>query len=189
MTSTTELGSIRKLWITDLGTFRDHLLRLDPHSRHQRFAMGASDDFVRRYAETSFSLDTLIHGCFVGDRLIAAGELRQVGRSRTEAEAAFSVEPEMRGRGIGARLVEKTLLAARNRGVRRVYMNCLATNRSMQRLARRYGADLEFEAGDAVGLVQPSSPSAASLLKEAVADTHGWATAVVDLQRRLLRTA
>ena len=76
MKTITDGGTVRKLWLADRGAFRDHLLRLDPISRHQRFAMGASDDFVIRYAETSFNLDTLIHGWFVNDRLVGAGELR-----------------------------------------------------------------------------------------------------------------
>lgn len=182
-------GTVRKLWLADLGAFRDHLLRLDTRSRHQRFAMGVSDDFLVRYADTSFSLDTLIHGYFAGDRLIGAGELRTLDRRRGEAEAAFSVEADRQSQGVGSILMEKTLLAARNRGVRKVYMNCLATNRHMQRLARRFGAELEYKSGDVVGLVLPAGPNAASVLKEAVADVHGWATAVFDLQRRMIRTA
>ncbi|MEJ1159787.1 GNAT family N-acetyltransferase [Prosthecomicrobium sp. N25] len=182
-------GSVRKLWVADLEAFRAHLLRLDPHSRHARFGMGASDDFVRRYAETSFSLDTIIHGQFDGDRIVGAGELRLLGRSRTEAEAAFSVERDRQARGVGSLLMERTLLTAQNRGIRCVYMNCLASNRQMQRLARRYGAHLEFEPGDVVGLVLPHQRTPVSVIKEAVSDSYGWATAIVDLQGRMIRTA
>ena len=31
---------IRKLWIGEAGIYRDHLLRLDPDSRHSRFGGG-----------------------------------------------------------------------------------------------------------------------------------------------------
>ena len=37
-------GSIRKLWVADTAAFRDHLLRLDPQTRRNRFGMAASDD-------------------------------------------------------------------------------------------------------------------------------------------------
>ncbi|MEA2858952.1 MAG: hypothetical protein QOC72_991, partial [Methylobacteriaceae bacterium] len=50
-------GYIRKLWPSDEPAFRDHLLRLDPDSRHDRFAMGVSDDFIRNYAERCFKLE------------------------------------------------------------------------------------------------------------------------------------
>ena len=188
MTAITRSGSIRKLWVADTAAFRDHLLRLDPQTRRNRFGMAASDDFVRRYAETSFALDTLIHGVFVGDRLVGVGELRSLGRSRTEAEAAFSVESDWQGRGFGSRLMERVLLTARNRRIEKLYMNCLASNGQMQRLARRHGADLEYEGGDVVGLVVPETPSPASWLREVVRDGYGWASAVVDVQKRALPT-
>ena len=188
MTAISRSGSIRKLWVADTAAFRDHLLRLDPQTRRNRFGMAASDDFVRRYAETSFALDTLIHGVFVGDRLVGVGELRSLGRSRTEAEAAFSVESDWQGRGFGSQLMERVLLTARNRRIEKLYMNCLASNGQMQRLARRHGADLEYEGGDVVGLVVPETPSPASWLREVVRDGYGWASAVVDVQKRALPT-
>lgn len=177
-------GSIRKLWVADTAAFKDHLMRLDPQTRRNRFGMAASDEFVARYAETSFALDTLIHGVFVGGDLVAVGELRALGRSRTEAEAAFSVETDWQGRGFGQRLMDRVLLAARNRRIERLYMNCLASNAQMQRLARRAGADLEYEGGDVVGLVVPQTPTPASWLREAVRDGYGWASAVADMQKR-----
>jgi len=176
-------GSIRKLWKADLPAFRDHLLRLDPNTRRNRFGMSAGDDFINGYAKTGFSLDTVIHGVFVDGRLIGVGELRRIGDGRRQAEAAFSIETDHQGRGLGSRLMEAVMLTARNRGIRRLYMNCLASNRPMQRLARRHGAELEYEAGDVIGLVLPNIPTPASLLREAVGDGFGWATAVMELQR------
>jgi hypothetical protein len=79
-----------------------------------------------------------------------------------------------------------TILSARNRGVDKVYMNCLASNRSMQRMARAAGAELEFEAGEVVGLVLPPHASPTSLAREVLLDSEGWATAVLDIQRRLI---
>jgi hypothetical protein len=65
-------------------------------------------------------------------------------------------------------------------------MNCLASNRSMQKMARAAGAELEFEAGDVIGLVLPPHASPSSLVREVVLDSEGWATAVFDMQRRFL---
>ena len=175
-------GTIRKLWARDLPAFRDHLLRLDAATRRNRFAMAAGDDFIARYAETGFSLDAVIHGVFVEGRLVGVGELRRIGRG--DAEAAFSVETDWQGHGFGSRLMAAVILAARNRGIRRLYMNCLASNNQMQRLARRHGAEFEYEGGDVVGLVLPDLPSPASWLREAVGDGFGWATAIVERQHR-----
>lgn len=181
-----QTGSIRKLWVADTAAFRDHLLRLDPVARRSRFGMAASDEFVGRYAETSFALDTLIHGVFVAGDLVGVGELRSIGRSRSDAEAAFSVETDWQGRGFGARLMERVLLAARNRRIERLYMTCLASNGQMQRLARRSGAELEYEGGDVVGIVVPQTPTPASWLREVVRDGYGWAHAVADMQKKAM---
>jgi GNAT superfamily N-acetyltransferase len=182
-------GLIRKLWVADTAAFRDHLLRLDPQTPRNRFGMAASDDFIRRYAENSFALDTLIHGVFVGGELVGVGELRSLGKSRVDAEAAFSVEIDWQGRGFGSQLMERVLLASRNRRIRRLFMNCLASNGNMQRLARRHGAELEYEGGDVVGLVVPETPTPVSWLREAVRDGYGWASAVADLQKRAVPAA
>lgn len=182
-------GSIRKLWVADTAAFRDHLLRLDPQTRRNRFGMATGDDFIRRYAENSFALDTLIHGVFVGSDLVGVGELRSLGKSRVDAEAAFSVETDWQGRGFGSRLMERVLLAARNRRIRRLFMNCLASNGNMQRLARRHGAELEYEGGDVVGLVLPETPTPASWLREIVRDGYGWASNVAEFQKRSMPTA
>lgn len=189
MSETNDDITVRKLHAADLVLFRDHLLRLDSDTRQKRFAMGASDDFIRSYVQTSISIDTVIHGYFENGIVRGVGELRLVGRSRFDAEAAFSVEQPWQAQGVGSVLLGRTLLTARNRGIRRLYMNCLATNRHMQRLAKRFGAELEFDSGDVVGLVVPEYASAASFLKEAVSDSYGWATAVFDLQRRIIKTA
>jgi hypothetical protein len=60
--------------------FREHLLRLDPETRRNRFAMAASDAFMVRYAETSFALDAVLFGYVEGATLRAAAELRIIAR-------------------------------------------------------------------------------------------------------------
>lgn len=185
----TDKTGLRKLWPSDLAEFRDHLLRLDPASRHRRFAMAASDEFLADYAARSFDLSSVIHGVFEGERLRGVGELRLIAGAKREAEAAFSVEEDWQARGFGSALMERTLLAARNRGIRRIWMNCLATNRRMQQLARRHGAELEYEGGDVTALVLPPRASPVSLMREAVSDGYGWAAAVFELQSRLIRSA
>ena len=45
--------------------------------------------------------------------------------------------------------------AARNRGIRRLYMSCLAENSKMQAIARKHEADLRFEYGEVIGEILP----------------------------------
>jgi GNAT superfamily N-acetyltransferase len=183
-------GVIRKLWISETDLYRDHLLRLDGESRRNRFGGGVSDEFIRSYVDLSVGLDAVIHGFFVDGALRGAGELRALGTTMAgEAEAAFSIEKSWQSHGVGTALLERTLLAARNRGFRHLHMACLAENRRMQQLARKFDAELTFDFGSVVGEVQAAQPTPLSLMREMVADGHGFATAMLDVQSRLFRTA
>ena len=181
-------GLIRKLWISEAEHYRDHLLRLDADSRRNRFAGTVSDEFVRHYADLSFGIDAIIHGFFVNGTLCGAAELRVIGAPGTrEAEAAFSIEKPWQSHGVGSLLLERTLLAARNRGLKFLHMACLADNKRMQQLARKYAAELSFDFSSVVGEVVTPRPTPLSLMREILADGHGFATAMLDVQSRLLR--
>jgi GNAT superfamily N-acetyltransferase len=183
-----EDGMIRKLWIGETANYRDHVLRLDPASRRNRFGGGVSDDFIRDYVDLSLSLDAVVHGFFVDGLIRGAAELRPLGQHfGREAEAAISVEKPWQSHGVGSALLRHTLLAARNRGYRLLHMACLADNLRMQQLARKFDAELSFDFGSVVGEVESSRPTPLSLMREILADSHGFATAMLDLQSRMLR--
>lgn len=178
-------GLIRKLWIGEADQYRDHLLRLDAESRRTRFGGTVSDAFIAGHAA---SRGAVIHGFFVDGTLRGAAELRRMGTVFAhEAEAAFSVEQPWQSHGVGSMLLGRTLLAARNRGIKSLHMLCLADNRRMQQLARKFEADLAFDFGSVVGEVDPPRSTPISLLRELVADSHGITTAMLDVQSRLLR--
>ena len=183
-----EGGVIRKLWVGEAAKYRDHVLRLDPESRSNRFAGGVSDEFIRNYVDLSIGLDAVIHGFFIGGMMRGAAELRPLGlHLPRQAEAAFSVEKPWQSHGVGSALLQRTLLAARNRGFRLLHMACLADNQRMQQLARKFDAELSFDFGSVVGEVESSRPTPLSLMRELMSDSHGFATAMLDLQSRLLR--
>src|SRR3954462_13491619 len=108
-------GAIRKLWIGEAASYRDHLLRLDQNSRHSRFGGGVSDGFVRNYVRTTFGLGAVVHGFFAEGTLRGAAELRPLGRAfAREAEAVLSFEADWQSHAGGSALLDRTLLAARN---------------------------------------------------------------------------
>jgi GNAT superfamily N-acetyltransferase len=181
-------GLIRKMWIGEAYKYRDHLLRLDPESRHRRFGGGVSDAYIRTYVDTSMWLDSIVHGFFVNGKLRGAAELRPIGgRFSKQAEAAFSVENEWQSHGVGSALLERTLLTARNRGIAHLHMACLADNRRMQQLARKFDAELSFDFGEVVAEVEAPHPTPLSVVRELVSDGQGFATAILDAQSRLLK--
>ena len=85
-----------------------------------------------------------------------------------EGEAAFSIEQPWQSHGVGTVLLERTLLSARNRGIKLLQMHCLADNQRMQQLARKFEADLKFDFGSVVGEVDPPRSTPLSLMREAV---------------------
>lgn len=185
-----EGGAIRKLWAREADVYRDHLLRLDPESRRRRFSGAVSDDFIVRHAGTAQGPGVVVHGFFIDGILRGAAELRPYGSGLArEGEAAFSVEQPWQSQGVGSLLLERTLLSARNRGIESLHMHCLADNRRMQQLARKFEADLHFDFGGVVGEVDPPRSTPLSLLREAVNDAHGVAVAMIEAQARLLRAA
>ena len=181
-------GVIRKLWISEADLYRDHLLRLDAQSRHSRFGGG--------WRTTSSAIMSAPRsGCARWCTAISSTACcaarpncgRSDPRSAREAEAAFSIETPWQSLGVGSALLDRTLLAARNRGIKRLHMACLADNRRMQELARKFAAELSFDFGSVVGEVAAARPTPLSVLREAVADGHGFATAMLDVQSRLMR--
>ena len=183
-------GVIRKLWIGEAGRYRDHLLRLDRESRHSRFGGGGVGRVHRRLRRTPRS--GWARWCTASSSTACCGARPNCARSgrafAREAEAALSIEADWQSHGVGSALLDRTLLAARNRGIKTLHMACLANNRRMQELARKFAAELSFDFGGVVGEVAAARPTPLSVLRELVADNCGFATAVLDVQSRLLQT-
>ncbi len=183
-------GSIRKLWPNETSAFRDHLLRLDQSSRRMRFAHSVSDAFIEDYAARMSDMGSVVYGYIEGNEIRAVAELRKLGdRWGDEAEAAFSVEHAFQDHGLGSVMMGRIIRSARNRGINRLYMSCLAENSKMQAIARKHEADLKFEYGEVIGEILPQTPNYFSLLAEAVEDRVGYMMAVFDLQKRLVNAA
>ena len=178
-------GTFRKLWPTETEKFRDHLLRLDNDTRRMRFGMPVNDKFINEYAANSQDWDNVVHVYLVNGDVRAAAELRRIGdRWSGEAEAAFSVETAYQDNGIGSDLLGRLVRSARNRGIDRLYMNCLLENRKMQRIAKKFEASLQFDHGDVIGRVRPGFPTYLSIWSEAIEDGSNFMMAVLDLPKQ-----
>jgi GNAT superfamily N-acetyltransferase len=182
-------GMIRKLWFGETRKYRDHLLRLDEESRRRRFGGLVSDQHIRNHVEGTKGFDAVLYGFFVDGVLRGAAELRFLGPRilSREAEAAFSVETPWQSHGIGSVLLERLLLTARNRGVKFLHLACLADNKRMQQLARKFDAELSFDFGGVVGELETPRPTPLSLIREMVDDGQSIAAAFLDAQSQMLK--
>jgi GNAT superfamily N-acetyltransferase len=153
-------GTVRRLWIGEAELYRQHLLRLDGKSRRNRFGGAVSDEFVGRYAQCSALSGAVIYGFLVDGVLRGAAELRPLERAG-DAEGALSVEKPWQSRGVGTARLDRVLLAAHNRQIERLHMLCLAENRRVQQLARKFGAQLSFAPGSITAEVEAPRADAA----------------------------
>jgi RimJ/RimL family protein N-acetyltransferase len=180
-------GVVRKLWNADANAYADHLLRLDPTSRRNRFGGAVADQFLHHHAGGAFDPANVLYG-FVADGVLrGVAELRPFGRA--QAEAAFSIEKPWQSNGVGTELLERVLLAARNRGVKQLHITCLPENERMQQLARKFDAELRRDSDSVIGEVEAPYPTPLSVMREMIADGTGLATAVLEAQSRLLKRA
>ncbi len=184
--------SFRRLWQSDSQDFRGHMLRLPAESRHNRFGMGVSDDFVERYTERNIGIENVIYGFFADGVLRAVGELRPMNPQRLlgiggEMEAAFSVEPEWRKLGIGSQLMQLVIRAARTRCCTTLYLSFLSGNVPMRRLALKYGAEIETDCSESEAHIHPDLPTPMAIWDKTFDDARSFAIAALDFQRQRLQ--
>lgn len=176
--------SVRKLTSRDEQTYQDHLLRLTAQDRCNRFMGTLGDERVRSYCAGLDWSSTVVLGAFIDGELRGVGELATVTRfPRPVAEIALSVEAAWQNLGIGTLLLRHVLNMARNRYVSRVYMMCLIDNRKMQKIARKFDANLIIEDGGVEGCLWPSWPNYTSLMEEAATDGRAFFNAIVGPQQ------
>jgi Acetyltransferase (GNAT) family. len=146
---------IRKLLFHERPLFVDHLKRLPAADRQFRFVHNhITDDLIERYV-AGIAADDLLLGCFAEDRMAGAAHVAFAGGV---AELGVSVDPDLRGRGVGEDLFRRASRWARNRRMDRLYTLCQADNRSMVALARKVGMTIHRESGTAEAFLALDPP-------------------------------
>ncbi len=136
----------------ELPLLRDHLLRLDPESRHDRFNGFLDDSFIERYAARCADDGTVIVAYIVDGVVRGAAELHPP-EGDALPEVAFSVEASMRRQGVGAVLFRRLMAEARWKGYDKLRITTGAENHAMRALARKFGAHLSFRHGESTGTI------------------------------------
>lgn len=137
-----------------------HLLSLDPRDRYLRFGYPATDEQIRRYVDgLDFDRDELF-GIFNRSLvLIAMAHLAyapdaKAPEDRATAEFGVSVLTQARGRGYGARLFDRAMLHARNRGCSRLFIHALSENNAMLKIAANAGATVQRDGPESAAWLQ-----------------------------------
>src|SRR5471032_1576819 len=138
----------------ELPLLRDHLLRLDPESRHDRFHGFMDDGFIERYAAKCAGDGTLIIAYIEDGVVRGAAELHPPDQSPDAMpEIAFSVEACVRRQGVGSILFRKLIAEARSKGYKSLRITTGAQNQAMRALAQKFGAHLTFRHGESTGSI------------------------------------
>ena len=148
-------GTVRTLsQDEELPLLRDHLLRLDHESRHDRFHGFMDDSFIERYAAKCASDGTLVIAYLEDGVVRGAAELHLPDTSLDALpEIAFSVEARLRRKGVGSTLFRKLIEEARSKGYRYLRITTGAQNDAMRALANKFGAHLTFRYGESTGTI------------------------------------
>ena len=181
--------TIRKLLPTEYPAYAAHLKRLDRADRASRFHASVSDDIVDAHVAAMGWADTVVIGAFANADLIAAAELHwQLRDWWDSAEVGVTVEDRFQGQGLGTELVRRAVTVAKNRGMRRVAMICLAGNNRMRRIARHLPCSLVDTEGALTVSVDVGWPGPDSLLQEMIDDGLSMAMVSLGTWDRALRS-
>jgi GNAT superfamily N-acetyltransferase len=168
----------------ELPLLRDHLLRLDHESRHDRFHGFMDDSFIERYAEKCANDGTVIIAYLEDGVVRAAAELHPPGTSPDLLpEIAFSVEAGLRRNGVGSLLFRKLIEEANARGYRFLRITTGAQNDAMRALANKFGAHLTFRHGESTGTIDVREQPRLLPERSSVVTPMDTARAVVQFNR------
>ncbi len=143
----------------DLPDLYDHLLRLGPKSRYYRFCHQVRDEVIEAYCRKCGTSRGFVLCASSGDFLRGAAEIHlQPGIWPLQGELALSVEDPWQDAGIGSDLLALALSTARDCGVSRVQMICLAENRRMRHVAKKFHAGLSSQAHEVRAVFEPLKP-------------------------------
>jgi GNAT superfamily N-acetyltransferase len=183
--STLARGIVRTLRRQEeLPLLRDHLLRLDPQSRHDRFHGFMDDGFIERYAAKCAGDGTVIIAYIEDGVVRGAAELHPPDQSPdSQPEIAFSVEACVRRQGVGSILFRKLIAEARLKGYQSLRITTGAQNQAMRALGRKFGAHLTFRHGESTGSIDLKQQPQAESAKPAIATPADAARAMVNFNR------
>jgi GNAT superfamily N-acetyltransferase len=182
-------GTVRTLsQQEELPLLRDHLLRLDRTSRHDRFHGFMDDSFITRYAEKCANDGTVIIAYLEDGLVRGAAELHPPEQSDDGIpEIAFSVESTVRRQGVGTVLFRKLISVARAKGYKSLRITTGAGNEAMRSLANKFGAHLTFSHGESSGIIDLARPSKLELAPSLVITPIEAAKAIANFNRAYWR--
>jgi GNAT superfamily N-acetyltransferase len=171
-----------------------HLIELPAADRYLRFGHAASDAQIASYTDRiDFDRDEVFGIYSRRLHLLAVAHLAMHAdhpvRAGSEAEFGVSVLPQARRRGYATRLFEHCMLHAATRGVDTLMVHALSENATMLHIARRAGATIDREGGDAQAVLRLPEPTWRDTLAARLEDGAGELDYLLKLHSHRLSSA
>lgn len=132
----------------------DHLLRLSLNDRYLRFCNTLSDEAIAKYVDRIDLRSVKGEAVFAvfddAKQIVGMCHVAPYYDDPNGAEMALSVDEAYRRKGVGDMLFSRGILHCESLGIKKVYMNCLASNMPIQKLARRSGMSVTTNYGESV---------------------------------------
>lgn len=155
---------VRELSRAERPAVEGHFLALGTEDRRLRFGAALAESAVRAYV-ARIDLDRDAVFAVSGENLELVG-VAHLARLSGQAELGVSVLAGHRHAGIGGALLARSLLRARNWGVRALFIHCLAENDAMMHLARKQRMEIVTEMTEADAWLRLPPADATSLFGE-----------------------
>ncbi|MDQ3028233.1 MAG: GNAT family N-acetyltransferase [Pseudomonadota bacterium] len=147
-----------------------HFMALGGEDRRLRFGASIGDEGLRSYvARIDFERDGIFA---VQDENLCLLAVVHIAVTQS-AELGLSVLHGLRGQGLGSSLFARAVMHLRNRGLREVFVHCIAENAAMMHLARKHGMRLVSAGSESDGRLALAPATAQSYIAEWLDDQQG----------------
>ena len=163
--------TVRRVLSDELPKYRAHLLALDTDSKCLRFGYPIKDEMIHGFCDR-IEKNPEQHQLFAVENstldFVAVGH---VAISNLDMELAFSVLEEYQGKGLGQKLMKRSIQWCRLNGHLTGCMVCLSRNTTIKHMCVKHGIHIHTEDGETLGDISLDEPSMNTYLKEA-SDTN-----------------
>jgi acetyl coenzyme A synthetase (ADP forming)-like protein len=172
---------IRPIRAEDRKRLLDFFTRLSPETLHARFFDLCSPDRAMTFSPTvvDYNLEFGVVG-ESADEIVAVAHYFALKGQPKVAEVAFAIADNAQGSGVGTKLLEVLLAAARTHGIERFEAEVLVGNRRMLDVFQGMGFSVTTEV--AAGAVHLSFPTASTLLTEQRAAERSQSAAAASMR-------
>ena len=144
----------------------DHLLRLSEADRYLRFGYQIKDEGIQSYVDRMSEQD-IVFAIFNGKLEIVA-MAHFVLLDDGSAELGLSVNEDYRGKNFGFKLFSRAILTAKVLGINEIFVQCLAENKAMQHIAKKFEMKVISRWGEAEGRLEVDQATMSEIMQYAL---------------------